>query len=67
MEESVRFLIMKQITEKYDQPELLCMVYEMIKENIHQRMTNIMSFIINELHKLYYKIACDIIEMRSDT
>ena len=58
---------MKQIAEKYDQPEHLCMVFEMIKQNINKRMTRLHKYVVNELYKLYYKIACDIIEMRSDT
>ena len=43
------------------------MVYELIHQNIHRRMKTLMSFMVNEMYKTYFKIACDIIDMRTDT
>lgn len=66
MEDQVRYMILKTICGG-EQTEMACMMMEMIQQSVHKRMVNLTLFVVNELYKLYFKIACDTIEMRSDT
>lgn len=66
LEQQLRELIIKILSNRVEDQEVLCMVYEMILQSVHTKMKSLISFVVNELYKLYFKLACNNIELRSD-
>ncbi|CDW72644.1 UNKNOWN [Stylonychia lemnae] len=65
-EPKIKSLIQKQLIEKIDDGELLCTLFEMIFQQLNKRMPKLLDFVGSELYQSYFRIACEISDLKGD-